>query len=84
MQKRIEQKIDKLEDIIPLEVLEEEKKQIERAKNYIIEEKKWINEIVARVDIVPEEENYYEKLSIKPGFDFYQALITCKDRLDRL
>jgi hypothetical protein len=49
-----------------------------------VEERKWINEVVSRIDIVPEESNYYDKLAVKPGFEFFQVLISVKDRLDRL
>lgn len=39
---------------------------------------------MSRIDIVPEEGNYYDKLAVKPGFEFFQAMITAKDRLERL
>jgi hypothetical protein len=64
--------------------LEEEKKKLERAKQFAVEERKWINEVVSRVDIVPDEGNYYDKLAVKPGFEFFQAMITARERLERL
>lgn len=32
---------------------------------------------------MPEEGDYYDRLSVKPGFDFFQALIAVRDKLDR-
>ena len=84
LRRAIEEKIEKLEEFTNLEELELEKKKLERARLYIVEERKWINEVVSRIDIVPEESNYYDKLAVKPGFEFFQVLISVKDRLDRL
>ena len=71
MVNRIKEKLDHLEDYIPMDELEEDKKRLERAKAYVIEERKWINEVVSRVDIVPDEGNYYDQLAVKPGFNFW-------------
>jgi hypothetical protein len=81
----IEKKINKIEKFAQIEDIKEEKRQFEKAGRYLAEERKWINEVVMRVDIVPEEGNYYDKLSVKPGFDFFYALINCeKEMLDKL
>lgn len=80
----IKDKINKL-DGQQMEELTEEKKKLEKAGKYMADERKWINEVVARVDIVPDEGNYYDKLPVKPGFDFFYALINCsKDKLEHL
>lgn len=42
-----------------------------------MDEKKWYKEIISKIDIVPENIDYYEKLAVKPGFDFIYALINC-------
>lgn len=36
------------------------------------------------MDLVPEDPNYYDKLAIKPGFDFFYALINCEHLLHLL
>jgi len=41
----------------------------------IMDEKKWNKEVVAKIDIVPDDAAYYEKLAVKPGFDFLYALV---------
>lgn len=84
MAKRIEDKISNIENFVDVEKLEAEKKKLERAKQFAVEERKWINEVVAKIDMVPDEGNYYEKLAVKPGFEFFQAMITARDRLERL
>lgn len=80
MVKRVKEKLDHLEEVVEIDELEEDKRRLERAKAYAIEERKWINEVVARIDIVPEEGNYYDKLPVKPGFDFWQALISVRSK----
>lgn len=67
-----------------MEEIEEGKRQFEKAGRYLAEERKWISEVVSRIDIVPEEGSYYDPLALKPGFDFFYALINCpKEALDR-
>lgn len=72
-----------------MELDEAQKDELIRAERMIIEEKKWVSdyylrlillqyrEVIQKVDIVPDEINYYEKLAVKPGFDFIYALINC-------
>jgi hypothetical protein len=67
-----------------MEGLQEEVKSYEKAGRYLAEERKWINEVITRIDIVPDNGNYYEPLSVKPGFDFFYALINCADKVHRL
>lgn len=40
-----------------------------------MDEKKWYKEVISKLDIVPDDLNYYEKLAVRPGFDFIYALI---------
>ena len=68
-----------------MEEIEEGKKHFEKAGRYLAEERKWISEVISRIDIVPEEGSYYDPLALKPGFDFFYALINCpKEALDKL
>lgn len=39
---------------------------------------------MGKVDLVPEDPNYYDKLAIKPGFDFFYALINSEHLLHLL
>jgi hypothetical protein len=48
---------------------------LKKAEKLFNEEKKWQKEVVTKLDLVPEDPNYYDKLAIKPGFDFFYALI---------
>lgn len=50
----------------------------------IIDEKKWYKEVVQKINIVPDDANYYEKLAVKPGFDFLYALINCESTMTDL
>ncbi len=43
----------------------------------IMDEKKWNKEVIHKIDLVPEDPRYYDKLAVKPGFDFMYALINC-------
>lgn len=54
---------------------------LKKAQKLQLEEGKWQKEVINRLDVVPEDPNYYEKLAIKPGFDFYYALINSGDAL---
>lgn len=51
------------------------KEDLVKAEKMITDEKKWYKEVVQKIDVVPEEVDYYEKLAVKPGFDFMYALI---------
>ena len=62
--------------------MEEEKankSELKKADRFFMDEKKWYKEIISKIDIVPESMDYYEKLAVKPGFEFFYALINCKD-----
>lgn len=67
-----------------MEEIEEEKKNYERAGRYLAEERKWINEVITRIDIVPDDGSYYDPLPVKPGFEFFYALINSHDKIHRL
>ena len=34
----------------------------------MMDERKWYKEWIAKIDIVPEDLQYYDKLAVKPGF----------------
>ena len=84
LEREINKKINKIEKFAKMEEMEEGKKQFQKAGRYLAEERKWISDVISRIDIVPEEATYYDPLSVKPGFDFFYALINCPDKLDRL
>ena len=51
----------------------------------MFDERRWNREVIQKIDIVPEDPNYYDKLAVKPGFEFFYALINCdKSDLDSL
>jgi hypothetical protein len=67
------------------ERFDEQQKQILGARMYEEKRKKWFEAIVGRVDQVPKDPNYYEKLPVKPGFLFYQCLVdVSKTKLEML
>eukprot|EP00347_Sterkiella_histriomuscorum_P024404 403331233 len=76
-----EDQMEKVRKIEKYKQMEEDlamKDELGKAERMIIDEKKWYKEVVQRIDIVPDDINYYEKLAVKPGFDFIYALINCE------
>ena len=84
LEREIERKIKKLENFANLEGIKKDEKAFERAGRYLAEERKWINEVITRIDIVPDDGSYYDPLPVKPGFDFFFALINSHEKLHRL
>lgn len=79
---------DRIKKIEIFKQMEEEKANrldLKKAEKMIMDEKKWYKEVIPKIDIVPEDPNYYDKLAVKPGFDFIYALINCNPEfLDKL
>ena len=48
------------------------------------EEKKRWKGTVARYDLVLKDHEYYQELSIKPGFEFWNCLVKYKDKIKSL
>ena len=47
------------------------------------EEERW-EQLVARIDMVPEKHDYYDNLPLRPGFEFWKSLLFSRLSLDKL
>lgn len=48
---------------------------LKKAEKLFTDEKKWQKEVIGKLDLVPDNPFYYDKLAVKPGFDFFYAII---------
>ena len=46
----------------------------ERGRMYNEEKLKWQDAVVIRLDLVPQDPDYYKLLPVKPGFEFWHSL----------
>ena len=44
------------------------------------EKKKWEENIVKKIDLVPTDLNYYDKHSVKPGFEFLMSIVSASEQ----
>ena len=81
IREEVEERARKLER---LRQTEEEQGDLKKAERMVMDEKKWYREIISKIDIVPEESGYYDKLAVKPGFEFVYAMINARQHIDML
>ena len=81
MREEVEERVKKLER---LRQTEEEQGDLKKAERMVMDEKKWYREIISKIDIVPEESGYYDKLAVKPGFEFVYAMVNARQHIDML
>ena len=55
----------------------EKQRQIRISKRFIENQKKWEENVIKKIDILPPDpETHYNKRTIKPGFQFWLSLLT--------